>query len=244
MVSRGNQEQKKLRTQIGQHQHLHGASRAIWPISARRCVHTDRVAQRRRVCIMTGIGWVHTLEDWRMRNAQLAAQHLTFNRITQISLVFLALGSAFVLSAIYDWGMLLNHWVTFVLFALLCILTTLGIGYLRTGSKQEQQDLQMFNRPGISSFAGIPKSQMGQSVQSLSSLESGPTIPQTQAPGIFTFPDTPMPIPATPLVRVLETIDLSSTNVKHFLDIKPHPSLTGHRERESRKASKDLPVSD
>src|SRR5579885_3318945 len=33
----------------------------------------------------------------------------------------------------------------------------------------------------------------------------------------MTFPDTPMP--ATPLIRVLETIDLSSTNVEHFLDL-------------------------
>ncbi len=39
-----------------------------------------------------------------------------------------------------------------------------------------------------------------------------------QTPLLFPFPDTPMP--ATPLVRVLETIDLSSTNVEHFLDIK------------------------
>src|SRR5579885_1403167 len=33
----------------------------------------------------------------------------------------------------------------------------------------------------------------------------------------MTFPDTPMP--ATPLIRVLETIDLSSTNVEHFLEL-------------------------
>jgi len=32
----------------------------------------------------------------------------------------------------------------------------------------------------------------------------------------MTFPDTPMP--ATPLIRVLETIDLSSSNVEHFLE--------------------------
>jgi hypothetical protein len=30
------------------------------------------------------------------------------------------------------------------------------------------------------------------------------------------FPETPMP--ATPLIRVLETIDLSSTSVEHFLE--------------------------
>jgi len=35
-------------------------------------------------------------------------------------------------------------------------------------------------------------------------------------------PETPVPaIPSTPLVRVLETIDLSSTNVEHFLEHDP-----------------------
>jgi hypothetical protein len=37
-----------------------------------------------------------------------------------------------------------------------------------------------------------------------------------QAPGSLNFPETP--VPATPLIRVLETIDLSSSNVKHFID--------------------------
>jgi len=31
------------------------------------------------------------------------------------------------------------------------------------------------------------------------------------------FPDTP--VPTTPLVRVLETVDLSQTDVEHFMDI-------------------------
>jgi hypothetical protein len=40
--------------------------------------------------------------------------------------------------------------------------------------------------------------------------------PRFRPPALLHFPDTPMP--ATPLVRVLDTIDLSSGEVEHFLD--------------------------
>lgn len=52
-----------------------------------------------------------------------------------------------------------------------------------------------------------------------------PTIPQTTLPPQneeleqqitqFEFPETP--VPATPLIRVMETIDLSSSDVEHFI---------------------------
>jgi hypothetical protein len=44
-------------------------------------------------------------------------------------------------------------------------------------------------------------------------VASLPPVPVTRP----LFPATPMP--STPLVRVLETIDLSSTDIEHFLDI-------------------------
>jgi hypothetical protein len=50
-----------------------------------------------------------------------------------------------------------------------------------------------------------------------------PSIPYSQFSPLPMKPvevNTPMPVPPTPLIRVLETIDLSSTNVEHFLDIK------------------------
>ena len=39
----------------------------------------------------------------------------------------------------------------------------------------------------------------------------------------FDFPETPMP--ATPLIRVLETIDLSASNVEHFITPPPSTQL-------------------
>lgn len=47
------------------------------------------------------------------------------------------------------------------------------------------------------------------------------------------FPNTPMPV-EPPLVRVLETFDLSQTNVEHFLDL-PEGGNTGGYSLESRK---------
>ncbi len=41
-------------------------------------------------------------------------------------------------------------------------------------------------------------------------------VSPVQQPALLPFPDTPMP--ATPLIRVLDTIDLSSSEVEHFLN--------------------------
>ena len=46
-----------------------------------------------------------------------------------------------------------------------------------------------------------------------------PVVPPT--PLMPQFPNTPMP--ATPLIRVLETIDLSSSKVEHFIDPTSKP---------------------
>ncbi len=47
-------------------------------------------------------------------------------------------------------------------------------------------------------------------------LEETQTSRHQQPDSTIPFPTTPMP--ATPVIRVLDTIDLSSTNIEHFLD--------------------------
>ncbi len=64
-----------------------------------------------------------------------------------------------------------------------------------------------------------------QPIQTSSIQQQQPVIPT------LPFPDTPMP--ATPLIRVLETIDLSSTNVEHFLTIKNQPPPASSAEKRS-----------
>ncbi|GER87328.1 hypothetical protein KDW_14900 [Dictyobacter vulcani] len=212
-----------LRTHKGRYQLHPGASKAIWPVSMQRCVHTNQAAQQRRLVIMTGINWIDTLGLLRIHAMYVVSRYMTLSRIVQGGIVFTVIGVAFVLTAIYDWVMLLHHWITFVLFAALCVATTAVVDYIRTERKQQHKPSQPFMHVVNSSFAGIPISKISQSLQA---TNIGQRIPQTQASGFFSFPETPMPIPDTPLIRVLETIDLSSTNVKHFLDIKPQATNT------------------
>lgn len=241
VVSRGIREPKKQRMRKrGLYQLHRGASKAIWPITAQHYVHTNRAAQQRRLIIMTGISWIDMLGLLRIQALYLVSRYLTFNRLMQGGFVFVCIGIAFVLSAIYDWAMLLTHWVTFVLFASLCVLTTAIIDYLRIEQKRSMRhSVKPFMPAPKSSFAGIPASQPSQPLKALNHSQSHP---QTQAPALFSFPDTPMP--ATPLVRVLETIDLSSTNVKHFLDIKSQTTGSITRMRDVTAQSKDTSASE
>lgn len=58
---------------------------------------------------------------------------------------------------------------------------------------------------------------------------------EVKQPVLLEFPATPMP--ATPLIRVLETIDLSTTNIEHFID--PQPSATVAAEEQPYKTDKN-----
>lgn len=239
--SKGMREPKKQRMRQRRLYQLHrGASKAIWPITAQHYVHTNRTAQQRRFIIMTGLSWIDMLGLLRIQVLYLVSRYMTFNRLVQGSLVFVCIGAAFVLSAIYDWAMLRTHWLTFVLFACLCVLTTLIIDYLRSEQKRSMpHTIKPFVSSATSPFAAIPTSQPGQPLKALSHSQS---IPQTQVSALFNFPDTPMP--ATPLVRVLETIDLSSTNVKHFLDIKSQTTGSITKIRDVTAQGKDTPTSE
>lgn len=54
------------------------------------------------------------------------------------------------------------------------------------------------------------------------------------------FPDTPMP-PEPPLVRVLETFDLSQTGVEHFLDLPERGNTGGYSLTSRKEAQTSLP---
>ncbi|WP_338253631.1 hypothetical protein [Dictyobacter halimunensis] len=235
-------EPKKQRMRQSRLYQLHrGASKAIWPLTAQHYVHTNRAAQQRRLIIMTGINGLDMLGLLRIQALYVMSRYLTFNRLLQGAFVFVCIGIAFVLSAIYDWAMLLSHWVTFALFACLCVLTTAIFDYWRGEQKRSmQQTIKPFMSSATSSFAGIPASQPSQPLQALSRSQS---LPQPQVSSLLNFPDTPMP-PATPLVRVLETIDLSSTNVKHFLDVKSQTTGSIARLRDVKGQRKDTSASE
>lgn len=61
-------------------------------------------------------------------------------------------------------------------------------------------------------------------------IQSTPRIFKS-SPGILAMHHTPStPMPKTPLVRELETFDLSETGVEHFLDVNSGSGIREHRE--------------
>ncbi|GCF07414.1 hypothetical protein KDI_09780 [Dictyobacter arantiisoli] len=239
--------QQVLRKQV-----LSGASKAIWPTDMRCCVHTNLAAQQRRLFIMKSCRWIATLGVWRLYSRQLFARYLSLQRIIQVSFALLIIGTAFVLATLYDGGIVLHHWLTILLLVILAALMAVIIRHLWSDSKREQVERQHILQPGPTSFAGIPVSHLGQVARSIYISQTATRavsatqeleqsfVPQTQIPATFPFPETPMPVPATPLIRVLETIDLSSTNIKHFLDTKPHASLTISRDIVKRERRQNM----
>lgn len=232
MVSRDNQEHKMLHTQIIMHkQPMNGVSNAFWPSNARGGVHTNKVAQLRRIMIMLGIECINTCKLWHIYWQYLVSTYMSLQRLIQVVCIGAILGMAVVMAAFYDWGAMLKHWFAFLLCIILCVFAALIIVYAWMGNRRTRKDQPLVLNISPSALVGIPVSQMEQSSSPVTS-GNGASIPQTQLPTLYPFPETPMPMPATPLIRVLETIDLSSTNVKHFLDIRPHSSMNLPRDGE------------
>ena len=77
--------------------------------------------------------------------------------------------------------------------------------------------------------------------RSMNSWQSG--AERRSFPGILGkahFPNTPMPV-EPPLVRVLETFDLSQTNVEHFLDLPEGGNTGGYSLEGWKEAQTSLP---
>ncbi|HLX40280.1 MAG TPA: hypothetical protein VKR42_07085 [Ktedonobacteraceae bacterium] len=104
-------------------------------------------------------------------------------------------------------ALLLHLWYVLLLPTLLLTLTTLIIMQPLLTKLHAQSKQTMHTRLSIQS---TPRT-----------FKSSPGIPPARR-----SPETPMP--KTPLVRELETFDLSETNVEHFLDVN---SGSGIRER-------------
>jgi hypothetical protein len=122
---------------------------------------------------------------------------LTFLR-QQIVTAFLIGGTVLVMYVLYQWSTML---LLAVIGAVTCIVTF----RLLLDSKPAVQTAQAQEKP-----AEIPQVQEARDVKDAES--------ETESPQ-FVFPDTPMPS----LVRVLETIDLSSSGIEHFIKTSEVP---------------------
>ncbi|GCE10158.1 hypothetical protein [Tengunoibacter tsumagoiensis] len=177
-------------------------SQAYWPSAMRICANTDRASQWHRQLLLHGVWCIDTVTILQLRFIHFWARRITLAHAARLIVVILAAAIVAVLFVLYSWSVLL-------ILAVLCMMTTLIILQLLFHDEWGEEAL---NTPMLSDHEAL------QAPEAL--LFSIPPLPSTQqgldAAEAQFFPETPMP--TTPLIRVLETIDLSSTNIEHFLD--------------------------
>ena len=138
---------------------------------------------------MKGLWWPSTQEALSdKRDAQISMANSAVSIRQQIMAALLTGGMVLALYALYRWSALL-------LLISVCAVTSIVIVRLLLNSTSPTA------RP-----TDMP---IGRDTRTLV------RIPITLQPPALDFPETPMP--SGPLVRVLETIDLSSSDVEHFI---------------------------
>lgn len=208
--------------------HTSGVSKATWPAGGHQGIATSWLAQHRRLLVMKRTYW-HEALNGALHTRHLHQPTLSVGNILQrmptnffvhaaarqrtplhytptqrLRTGFLfAVRVFFFVAAAALILLLTTHydWSLLMLLVLLCLATTAAIVYLLFNDKEAPAT---FVQPG----------------QAHKQLQRSPLLPQ--------FPDTPMP--ATPLIRVLETIDLSTSSVEHFINGAPDTAHGADRD--------------
>jgi hypothetical protein len=202
--SRGDQDSSVLRAS--------GVSRALWPSQMRRSPATGKIAQQRRLMIIKGV-WCFR-KPRPFQNKRLVKKLVEFQSTFRIYLLYTMLTISLLVVGVLLAMFILHPWPVTILLGLLWTVTVaLTIQLWYTCLYMALTARRMAKRLPIQHLPTIARTRP---------LSPMPTIPVTRPlPGSLSisrpgFPATPMP--STPLVRILETIDLSSTNVEHFLE--------------------------
>ena len=83
-MSRDNQE-RLCKQEVLQEQQMCGVSNAFWPADVRCRVHTNKVAQLRRICIMMAIECINIWGLWKVYWQYLTSITMSLHRLIQIS---------------------------------------------------------------------------------------------------------------------------------------------------------------
>jgi hypothetical protein len=212
--------------------HAGSVSKAIWPLKTRTNTPMPyyKSLQRKRQHIFPHAGFTIRLLPQKgmykrisiqnnhqpKRLFRLSHRHLQRGQASALRMAFslFIAGLVLALCILYSWTTLL------ILFLVCAIMTLLTIHLFFDEETQTRR-----GRLGISPRLEASPNPTERTLMPAStpvSLIASPLSEDTQPiqhypDNIAAFPTTPMP--ATPIVRVLETIDLSSTNVEHFLNI-------------------------
>lgn len=222
-------------------------SSALWPSQMRRYLATGKFAQQRRLMIIKGVWWFR--KSWPPQQKQTIKQLLAFQSTFRIYLLYTTLAIAFLVVGVLLAMVMLHPWPVTLLLVLLWIVTTvltmrlwyaclhMSLAARRAANHTVHATLPLPLKRTVSQLPQAPaKSQPKQPFPPIAKtrpLSLDRSIDQPVPHTRPLFPATPMP--PTPLVRVLETIDLSSTNVEHFLETK--------QQQEPRSQMGDAPVS-
>ena len=242
VVSRDTEKNKRQfkKNTIYMQKEVYGGSKALWPTQARRCVATGKAAQRRRMFIMTGSEWVSFLTmhhlSWRTLPHSIQAL-VSAPRTMQVRFALMTCGCALMIALLYNWGVLLGHRIIFAGLVAVCILLALIIVYLKYEHRHAgKPELTAFAEPepvtvvtladavrsSMHPLVGVPGAHLGISLRALTCRTQAQITSQPAMPALSlqetALPEIALPVSAPQLVRVLETVDLSTVNVPHFMD--------------------------
>jgi hypothetical protein len=217
-VSRANLEERTIQFLK---QHTGGVSKAVWPSSIRRYIATGK--SRRRIMILKRLLPLHKLQKsyfiHSFDNAQSFCKGLLARCSCTIHVIIIVVASDIVqmLCVLYSWPILL-------------VMTVVGTVMILIVMHLVSADMEKYHEYGFifkKKFKAIGlrsekrcliESRIADSSQaSLRPYVEDEDEEIEQPSVVMPFPDTPMP--RTPLIRVMETINLSTTKME------PLPSL-------------------
>ncbi|MBA2677894.1 MAG: hypothetical protein H0U76_05805 [Ktedonobacteraceae bacterium] len=204
-------------------------SQAVCPENVRHSVALGKTAQQRRLFVMFIARFSYSIRYFYARHLPTFRLQAALIRFVKVFfLLFLFSDGIFLCFAIYKQVLQLNSWF---LCALLSILLAITLAYLLFDEILARCTSRVYKSRPIRR-SPILEYEYRSSPMSLARRNLNGAQQY--------FPDTPLPSRSAldrigrggderdeqerPLVRVLETLDMSSTNVEHFLDSNPPSS--------------------
>lgn len=210
--SMGDQYSSVLRTS--------GVSRALWPSQMRRSPATGKIAQQRRLMIIKGV-WCFR-KPGPLQNKRLVKKLVEFQSTFRIYLLYTTLAVSLLVVGVLLAMFVLHPWPITILLGLLWTVTialTMRLWYtclyMALTARRVTKRLPIQQLPTIAKTRPLPPMHAIPATRPIPVSLPG-SLPASLPGSRPGFPATP--IPPTPFVRILETIDLSSTNVEHFLE--------------------------
>ena len=217
--------------------HVGVVSKAVCPANVRHSVALGKTAQQRRAFVMFAVRFFYAVSCFCSRHMPAFVLQAALVRFIKVFfLLFLFSDGVFLCIVLYKQFLLLNKWFLFALLSVLLAITLTCVLFDEIIARCKSTAYK--NR----STRHSPMTRYEYMLSQMPLPPHNSAVPQSQFYASQYFPETPLPTPflmpqsflgrpedepseeARPLVRVWETIDMSSTNIEHFLDTDPPAS--------------------